>query len=73
MKRVILAIGVILIATIAFTSCKKCITCTAYEKTTNIQVDQDHLCGMSIEVNSWVDNYKTDWDYGATYAECEKD
>lgn len=73
MKKLILSVAVLLVVALAFSACKKCVTCTAYEKTTNLPVDQDHLCGMSIEVNSWVDDYKTDWDYGVTYAECEKD
>ncbi len=73
MKRTMIILAVMAATALAFTSCRKCMTCTAYEKTTNIMVDIDHWCGNSIEVNSDVDNFKTEWDYGLTYVECEKD
>ena len=73
MKKTLFVIGILFVTVIAFTSCRKCMTCTAYENTTHIMVDQDHLCGMSMEVNQWKDNFLTQYDYGLTYAECERD
>jgi hypothetical protein len=73
MKRRILAVIVLLIIAVAFISCKKCVTCTAYYSNTNVQADIDHLCSNTFEVNAWVNDYKTEWDYGVTYAECLKD
>jgi capsular polysaccharide biosynthesis protein len=73
MKKVSLVVILLIVAAVAMTSCKKCVTCTAYEKTTDVIVDQEHLCSNNIEVNNWIDDFKTDWDYGLTYAECEKD
>lgn len=73
MKKVAFFTLVLAIAAIAFSSCKKCETCTAYNNLTDQQVAIDHWCGISIEVNNNKDAFKEEWDFGDNYVECVKD
>jgi hypothetical protein len=73
MKKAAIVTLVVAAAVIAFSSCKKCETCTAYYTATHLVKAQDHLCSNNIAVNQMVDNFKTDYDYGDSYVECTKD
>lgn len=73
MKRVLFVVGLALVTGLMFTSCRKCVICTAYNVSDNTVYYVDKNCGMSVEVNSWQDDFNETYDYGSTYVECEKD
>lgn len=73
MKKIMLAVSALLILGLAMTSCRKCETCTAYYSADNTVYTQQHECGRSLTIKTWEDSFKSSYDWGDTYVECEKD
>lgn len=73
MKKIMFVAAIAILIGAALTSCRKCETCTAYYESDNTVYYEDHLCGNKISVNAWEDSFKSAYDYGDYYVECEKD
>lgn len=71
MKRIVMIIGVVAIATIALSSCRKCVTCKAYDRQTLQTVNTQEYCGFPKMVNDDVDFYEDLWNDTYTYAKCD--
>ena len=70
MKRILVFAGVAVIAILAFSSCRKCVTCTATERSTGNKVDQTDYCGMKKVVDTDESTYKAIWNDGYYTATC---
>jgi hypothetical protein len=61
MKRILVFAGVAVIAILSFSSCRKCVTCKAIERSTGVTVDETEYCGMKKVVDTNEDTYKAIW------------
>jgi hypothetical protein len=70
MKKFIIIIVLAVFATMAFSSCRKCKTCTAYYRLDNTEADQTQYCGFKRVVDSDVSSYESIWNDSDFYASC---
>ncbi|MEI6851600.1 MAG: hypothetical protein WCL06_02115 [Bacteroidota bacterium] len=71
MKRTFLLLLLLLGGAIFLCSCKKCITCTAYDRVDNSQKNQQNFCGPGSEANEFEKNYVYIWNDTQTFADCK--
>jgi hypothetical protein len=58
MKQIIFLLMLAFITATAFTSCRKCVTCKAIDRTTNITDYEQKYCGIRRIVDDQVDTFK---------------
>jgi len=61
----------ILITLIFFASCKKCITCKAFNRRDNTVMSQEDYCGPGKYVDESKKSYIYIWNDTETFAECK--
>jgi len=71
MRKSHLIIFLLLCSLTFIVSCKKCITCKAYDRVDNSVTDQQDYCGPRIDVNESKKNYIYIWNNTQTFAECK--
>jgi hypothetical protein len=56
---------------ILFTSCKKCVTCKAYDRVDNSVKNQHDYCGPGPDISESEKNYVYIWNDSQTFADCK--
>lgn len=69
MKKLLFLTAVICVILI-FGSCKKCIECTAYNRSNNNIVSQVEYCGRSNAIERQADSFEMIWTDSYYYTEC---
>jgi hypothetical protein len=55
----------------SFISCKKCVTCKAYDRNNNSVMSEEDYCGPKVETDEAEKNYIYIWNNTQTFAECK--
>ena len=71
MKKTALILALTVFTAISFTSCRKCITCKAYERSTNAVINTQEYCGPKQVVDDDESFYEDLWNDSYYYAECK--
>ena len=61
MKISFLLLILLLAGTVLLVSCKKCVTCNAYDRVDNSVKNQQNFCGPGSEVSEFETNYVYIW------------
>ena len=71
MKKFFLFIAIASLTTFGFSSCRKCETCTATDRTTGAVVNTQEYCGTRSQVSSSTSSYESIWNDTYFSASCK--